>query len=509
MLARAHAFSIDGVDARRVCVEVDIRPGLPAFTIVGLASAAVREARERVRAALLNSGFSFPRQRVTANLAPAYLQKCGSVFDLALACALLAASGQVRKRGLERLALFAELSLSGELRPCSGVLSVADAARREHFGALVVAAANGGEAAQVDGLAVAGLGTLRDVAEVLDGRRRIRSPRLAQWRAPPSASIADVGDLADVRGQRDAITALLIAAAGGHNLLLSGLPGVGKTMLARRLPSIMPPLRRAEAIEVTKLHGMTGAHVGDGLIGVRPFRAPHHTISASGLVGGGRRAQPGEAVLAHRGVLFLDELSEFSRPALDALRQPLEQGHVAITRGQRTVVYPSRFVLVAATNPCPCGYAGGGGRCSCSAVALSRHHYRLSGPLLDRIDLIVHLQAPTADDLCAPPQTSSQRARAMVVAARARQAARLRGIPATCNAELTAAQLRARGAIDPEATQLLAHAYRRGRLSVRGHLRMLRVARTVADLAGSDRVCSQHVAVAVAAHSNVGGRGSS
>ncbi|MCA1690343.1 MAG: ATP-binding protein, partial [Actinobacteria bacterium] len=499
----------------------------------------------RVRAAVLNSGFVFPRQRVTANVAPADLEKAGSSFDLALACGLLAASDQVQPTMLDRIALFAELSLSGELRPCRGVLAVAEAAARAGLGGLVVARTNAAEAAQVPRLGVTGLGHLVEVTAALDGRRgspRRGAPRRrpAGWPGErdrsggdrsaaidlpgsPGAAAARAGgagagvgpgpgdlggpgrpggpdepDLADVRGQRRPIRALTVAAAGGHHLLLSGPPGVGKTMLARRLSSLLPPLGRAEALEVTKIHGIAGEHVGAGLVARRPFRAPHHSISAVGLVGGGPLALPGEAVLAHHGVLFLDELSEFSRPALEALRSPLESGRVAIVRRQRTAVYPTRFMLVAAMNPCPCGHAGDTrGRCRCTEAELARHRAKLSGPMLDRIDLLVRVARPTTTELRAPPQTTSGVVRERVLDARARQAARLRDTGATCNAELDLRLLRTHGDIDPHAEDALQRAYERGALSVRGQARALRVARTVADLDGSTKVRATHVAVAL------------
>ncbi len=518
MLARADSFAVEGLDAHRVWVEVDIRRGLPAFNIIGLPASSVRESRERVRAAVLNSGFAFPGQRVTANVAPAHLDKAGSSFDLALACGLLAATDQVDRGGLDRLALFAELSLSGALRPCRGVLAAAEAAARSGLRGLIVARANASEAAQVDSIPVAGLGSLADVAAVIDGRVRLRSGRssrgarassgaAAGGRGEPGAAFArpldgpGEPDLADIRGQRRAIRALTIAAAGGHHLLLCGPPGVGKTMLARRLPALLPPLGRVEALEVTKIHGIAGEHVGSGLIQRRPFRAPHHSISAVGLVGGGPLAAPGEAVLAHQGVLFLDELSEFSRPALEALRAPLEGGRVAIVRRQRTAVYPTRFMLVAAMNPCPCGHAGdAGGRCRCSEVELARHRARLSGPMLDRIDLFVRMARPTTAELRAPPYTSSGVARERVLEARSRQARRLGGSGATCNGELDLRLLRSRGEIDDQAEEALRRAYERGALSVRGQARALRVARTVADLDGSTNVRAVHVGVALSLH---------
>jgi magnesium chelatase family protein len=500
VLARAHSFAIEGLEARRVCVELDIRGGLPAFTIVGLPGTAVREARERVRAAVLNSDFAFPRQRVTANLAPAHIEKTGPGFDLALACALLAASGQVDTSRLERIALFAELSLGGELRPCRGVLVAAEAAERAGFRGLVVARANAVEAGQVGGLPVAGLSNLCEVAELLDGHRSART-RKGSGLLPPSTDRHGGPDLADVRGQTHAIKALTIAAAGGHHLLFNGPPGVGKTMLARRLPSILPPLRRAEAVEVTKIHNVAGIHDGGSLVVERPFRSPHHTISAVGLVGGGPEAMPGEAVLAHHGVLFLDELSEFSTQALEALRQPLEGGEIVIVRRARTATYPTRFMLVAAMNPCPCGAAGSGGsRCECPETDLARHRRTLSGPLVDRIELIVDVTRPEPAELAAPAGTTSQSVRASVIEARARQTARLRGTRAGCNAELDMPLLRRVCEIDERAEAALGRAYERGALSIRGQARVLRVARTVADLAGSRRVLSDHLVFAMSLH---------
>jgi len=514
VLARSYSFAVEGLEARRVCVEFDIRQGLPAFNIIGLPPAAVREARERVRAAVLNSGFKFPRQRVTVNLAPADLEKTGASFDLALACGLLAASDQLGRGGIERIALFAELSLGGELRPCRGVLAVAEAAERCGLQGLVVARANQAEAAQGTRLPVAGLGQLAEVVAVLDGRRAFSprgSPRTHRRDAvrtgesgepsPVPGGGAREPDLTDVRGQRRAIRALPLAAAGGHHILLSGPPGVGKTMLARRLPGLLPPLGRAEALEVTKIHGIAGQHRGEGLMRTRPFRAPHHSISAAGLVGGGPLALPGEAVLAHEGVLFLDELSEFSRPALEALRGPLEGGRVAIVRRQRTAVYPTRFVLVAAMNPCACGHAGEAGqRCRCSEAELERHRAKLSGPMIDRIDLFVRVSRPTSAELRAPPWTSSAAARDRVLEARLRQESRLRGTGAARNGELDLRLLGSHGEIDEAARETLRRAYESGSLSVRGQARALRVARTVADLEGSREVRTMHVAVALSLH---------
>src|SRR3954453_22616455 len=454
MLARVTTFSIDGLDTTRVTVEVDIRQGLPAFTVVGLGDAAIREARERVRAAMKNSGFEFPERKIVANLAPAAQRKGGSSFDLPIAVGILVASGQAPAERLDELAVFGELSLTGALRPCRGALAVAQAARGAGLHGLVVPRARAREAALVEELEVLAPETLREVVDLLAGGEAPSLP------ASPNADVAqhsgDAGELdfADVRGHAGPVAALRVAAAGGHNTLLSGAPGAGKTMLARRVPSILPPLTRGEAIEVTRIQSVAGVHRGDGLIERRPFRAPHHTISASGLVGGGTGPTPGEASMAHHGVLFLDELSGFSRPSLAALRQPLEDGRVAIVRGQQTAVFPTRFMLVAATNPCACGHAPSH-RCRCTEADLARHARRLSGPLIDRIDLVLNVQRPAARALARAGVTTSAAERERVMAARERQGERLAGTGVACNAHMDSALLRSHVAITEQAERTL------------------------------------------------------
>lgn len=492
MLARAHTFTIDGLESRRVSVEIDVRQGLPSFNVVGLADASVREARERVRTAIRNSGYEFPAKRITANLAPGDLRKAGPGLDLALACAVLAASGQVPRERLAEVALFGELGLDGTVHASRGTLAVALAARRAGLRSIVLASVCAREAALVKGLEVLGVQRLRSATRVLAGGSG--DPMPASPRAAPAPERRGP-DLADVHGQVHAVRALVIAAAGGHNMLVSGPPGSGKTMLAQRLPSIVPALAAGEAIEVARIRSLAGIG-SEQLSRARPFRAPHHSISAAGLVGTAGRGAVGEAVLAHNGVLFLDELSEFSRAALDSLRQPLEEGRVAVARARDGAAYPARFMLFAAMNPCPCGYATELERCRCSASELARYRRQLGGPLLDRLDLLVAMD----DELEARPRSSldSRAARRIVREARERQARRLAGTGAALNAHMDLTALRAHVRLDEPSERVLVQARQQGLISARGEHRVLRVARTIADLERCARVHSKHVQGALA-----------
>ncbi|HET8821194.1 MAG TPA: YifB family Mg chelatase-like AAA ATPase [Thermoleophilaceae bacterium] len=482
MLAAVATFALEGVRPQEVTVEVDERRGLPAFTLVGLPDRAIRESRERVRAALLNSGLDFPQKRLTVNLAPAHVRKAGPSFDLAIAVGILAAGGQVPAEALDECALVGELSLSGELRPVRGALNAALGARRARYRRLLVPEANAPEAALVDGIEVSAIPSLTRLADLLHGRW---TPEPAEPAVPdPDEPVSEQPDLADVRGQADARRALEIAAAGGHNLLMVGPPGAGKTMIARRLPGILPPPSFEEALEITQLHSAAG--IGNGrLATVRPFRAPHHTISAQGLVGGGARPMPGEITLAHRGVLFLDELPEFARAAVDALRQPLEEGRVEITRGQRTLDFPANAIVVAACNRCPC--ARPPDRCACTALELARYQRRLSGPLVDRIDLVCQVEPVPAAELVGHSgdhRESSAEVRTRVAAARRRQLARLAGTGVLCNGDMDGRLTRRLVPLDKGLAARLLAVRSRLPLSGRGHDRVLRVARTIADLEG-------------------------
>jgi magnesium chelatase family protein len=490
VLATAHTFTLDGISARPVRVEVDVHRGLPNFTIVGLPDAAVREARERVRAALVNCGFEFPLRRIVVNLAPASLRKAGPGMDLAIAAALLSASDQLQWEGLARVALVGELALDGSTRPVQGALAMAEAAREEGAEAIVLPAENGAEAALAEGIGVIGVESLGRLPVLVSGEWDPPRPQPLPLQLEAAAGAPD---LADLRGQPHLRHALEVAAAGGHSLMMVGPPGAGKSLAASRLPSILPPLAPTEALEVARIASACG-RLGAELPAGRPFRAPHHTISAAGLIGGGTPPRPGEATLAHRGVLFLDELCEFRRDALEALRAPLETGEVTIVRvgGQRRL--PCRFMLVAAANPCPCGRGETDPDCSCAPAHVQRYQGKLSGALADRIDILAAVRQPSSGEIGGPPGESSAPVQARVCEARERQERRLG--PGRCNAEMTPTEARV-CALSDDAAALLADLYARQRLSGRAHDRALRLAQTLADLAGSDRIGEEQMAQAL------------
>ncbi|MFL5899835.1 MAG: YifB family Mg chelatase-like AAA ATPase [Solirubrobacterales bacterium] len=490
VLATAQTFTLDGISARPVRVEVDVHRGLPAFSVVGLPDAAVREARERVRAALVNCGFEFPLRRIVANLAPASLRKAGPGMDLAIAAALLTASGQLDLGRMPKLAMVGELALDGSVRPVPGALAIAEAARERDAEAIVVPAENGPEAALAGDIGVICLESIAQLSALAAGEWMPERPQPMALRL---SSAEKAPDLADLRGQRHLRYALEIAAAGGHSVLMVGPPGAGKSLAASRLPSILPPLAPPEALEVARIASACG-RLGEDRAGGRPFRAPHHTVSPAGLVGGGNPPSPGEATLAHRGVLFLDELCEFRRDTLEALRAPLETGWVSIARAGAWRHLPCHFMLVAAANPCPCGRGEADPECSCAPLAVRRYQARLSGALADRIDVLAAIRQPSAEEIGGPPGERSTAVRERVCGARERQERRL-GL-GRCNAAMTPGEVR-ECALDEAAASLLADAYSRRRLSGRAHDRVLRLAQTVADLAASETIGREQMAQAL------------
>lgn len=497
MLAKVLSAALFGLDAHLVEVEVDIGGGLPQFSVVGLPDATVRESRDRVRSALKNTGFSFPVKKITVNLAPADLKKEGSGLDLAIAVGILVAEGMVSQEAVADRVLIGELSLDGRVKPIAGALSIGMVCRKRH--ALVLPVENASEAAVVEGVQAYPVHTLPEAVEFLNGKRPI-PVAVVDRQALTAGAISDEEDFADVRGQEHAKRALEVAAAGGHNLLMLGPPGSGKTMLARRLPSILPPMELEEALETAQVHSVAGLlSNGRPLLTTRPFRAPHHSISDAGLIGGGTVPRPGEVSLAHHGVLFLDEIPEFKRHVLDGLRQPLEDGTVMLTRVSASLRYPARIMLVAAMNPCPCGYYGDRSReCVCAPYQIRRYRTRLSGPLLDRLDIHVEVPPVPVRELGGDGlQEPSAAIRARVTAARARQADRYQREGIYSNAQLKQRHIKKYCVLDKNGQELIEQAMTRLGLSARAYGRILRVARTIADLAGSERIEAPHLAEAI------------
>ena len=501
MLAKIHSATVEGVNGILVEVEVDIAFGLPTFATVGLPEAAVRESKDRVKAAIKNSGYEFPAHRITVNLAPADLRKAGTGYDLPIALGIVAAAGLVPELRLTSHLALGELSLDGRIRPVPGVLPIVMAARRQGLRGALVPAENAREAAVVQGIEVIPVSTLHQAVEFLAGITDI-TPAQVDLENFFQTTVRHEADLAEVKGQAHAKRALEIAAAGGHNLLFEGPPGSGKTMMARRLPSILPDLTLNEALETTGVYSVAGLMGKDEAIVIqRPFRAPHHTISDAGLIGGGQIPRPGEVSLAHNGILFLDELAEFKKNILEGLRQPLEDGVVTISRAASSLSFPARFILVAASNPCPCGFLGDSRHdCQCSPTQIQRYRGRISGPLLDRIDMYVEVAAVPFADLAATDDDAETSAtvKARVVKAREIQRRRFAELPQVhANSQMPPRMVKRFCALDQDSERLLERAVTRLGLSARAFRRIQKIARTIADLAGAPHIQTAHIAEAI------------
>ena len=499
VLAKVLSSTVLGVDSALIEVEVDLANGLPTFTTVGLPDASIRESRDRVKAAMANSGFPFPMKRITVNLAPAHLRKEGTAFDLPIALGILQAAGYIPAEALRRYVIVGELSLDGRVKAVTGAMPMALAVREHALEGMLVPAENAPEAAVIDDVPVYGVATLAQAMGFFNGTV-VLPPTRCDVAALFQRQAAYTDDFADVKGQQHVKRALEVAAAGGHNVLLVGPPGSGKSLMARRLPSILPNISLEEAIETSKIHSIAGLLSRDhALVATRPFRAPHHSTSDAGLIGGGHIPTPGEVSLAHNGVLFLDELPEFRRSVLEVLRQPLEDAHVTIARAAMTLTFPARVMLAAAMNPCLCGFATDPQRtCTCSAQQMQRYNARVSGPLLDRIDIHIDVPPVSYTDLAAPADgETSAVIRARVNAARQCQQARFTEMDVPHNAAMGVREIRQYCHLDAAGERMLEQAMQHFGLSARAHDRIRKVARTIADLEGSDAITAAHLAEAI------------